>query len=312
MWSDRRTLGAAASIVAMVVVGAVAARAGRSVIRVRWEPSPSDDIAGYRVYTRPLDAPYGNPRDVGLPPVQSDGTVSSLLPDIERTGDYAFAVTAYTADGTESDLSNELVLYAPGVRAACTELHCATRDDCFIAASPDGIACYQADPCNTGACAGGTCAVTAPAAPGDNVLVRFIVRKVRGRGRLVAGAALQGPLSLEDAVAGTTIELRDATGKALYAATLPGGAFRRTRDGQALVYRRPSTGKVPAATNGLTRVVLRRAGNGADLSLHAVAGALARVPTDTQLIWVVRLGNRCASNPAVVCRSGGKRATYCG
>src|SRR5262249_29270379 len=220
MRKDRRTLGAAATILAMAVVGAAAARSGRSVIRVRWEPSPSDDIAGYRVYTRPLDAPYGDPRDVGLPPLQGDGTVNSLLPDTERSGDYAFAVTAYTADGTESDLSNELVLYAPGVRGACTELRCATRDDCFITASPDGIACYQDDPCNTGGCSGGTCAVTAPAAPADDLLVRFIVPKLKGRGRLVAGAALPGPLSLEDAVSGTTIELHDAMGKVLYAATL--------------------------------------------------------------------------------------------
>src|SRR5262249_2977761 len=250
--------------------------------------------------------------DAGLPPVQSDGPVSSLLPDSGRTGDYAFAVTAYTADGTESDLSNELVLYAPGVRGACTELRCATRDDCFITASPDGIACYQDDPCNTGGCSGGTCAVTAPAAPADDLLVRFIVRKLKGRGRLVAGATLPGPLSLEDAVSGTTIELHDAMGKVLYAATLPRGAFRWTRHGQALVYRRPSTRKVSAATNGLTRVVLRQAGNGADLSLHAVAGALAQIPTDTRLIWVVRLGNRCARNAAGFCRSGGKGATYCG
>jgi len=312
MRRDRRTLGAAATILAIAVVGAAAARSGRSLIRVRWRPSPSDDIAGYRVYTRPLDAPYGEPRDVGLPPTQGDGTVRTLLPDTERSGDHAFAVTAYTADGAESDLSNELVLYAPGVRAACTELRCATRDDCFVASSPDGMACYQGDPCATGGCAGGTCAVTATAAPADDLLVHFIVRKRGGRGRLVAGAVLPGPLSLEDAVAGATIELRDATGKVLYAATLPSGAFRWTRHGQALVYQRAGTGKVSAATHGLTRVMLRRAGNGADLTLRAVAGGLARVPTDTRLVWVVRVGNRCARNPAVVCRSGGNGATYCG
>jgi hypothetical protein len=310
MRRDRRTLGAAAAILTMAVVGVAAARSSRPLIRVRWQPSSSDDIAGYRIYTRPLDAPYGDPRDVGLLPVRGDGTVRKLIPDNERTGDYAFAVTAYTSDGAESDLSNELVLYAPGVRAACTELRCATRDDCFIASSPDGIACYRDDPCNTGGCAGGTCAITAPAAPADSLLVRFSVRKHGGRGRLVAAAALPGPLSLEDAVAGTTIELRDETGKVLYAATLPSGAFRRTRHGQTLVYRR--AGKGTAATNGLTRVMLRRAGNGADLSLRAVARGLAQVPTDTRLLWVVRLGDRCARNPAVVCQSAGNGATYCG
>src|SRR5262249_60265838 len=103
MRNDRRPLGAAAPILAMAVVGAAAARSGRSVIRVRWEPSPSDDIAGYRVYTRPLDAPYGDPRDVGLPPLQGDGTVNSLLPDTERRGGYALAPTAYPADGPETD-----------------------------------------------------------------------------------------------------------------------------------------------------------------------------------------------------------------
>jgi len=311
MRKDRRTLGAAATILAMAVVGAAAARSGRSLIRVRWKPSPSDDIAGYRVYTRPLDAPYGDPRDVGLLPVQGDGTVRTFLPDTERTGDYAFAVTAYTADGAESDLSNELVLYAPGVHAACTELRCATRDDCFLASSPDGFACYQDDPCNTGGCRGGTCAVTARAAPGDDLPVRFIVRKRGARGRLVAGAALPGPISLEDAVAGTTIELRDPAGKVVYAASLPGVAFRWTRHGKTLVYQR-GTGKGSSASNGLTRLVLRQDGNGADLTVHAVAVALAQLPTDTRLLWVVRLGNRCTRNSAVVCRSGGNGATYCG
>src|SRR5262249_45919423 len=123
--------------------------------------------------------------------------------------------------------------------------------------SPDGIACYQDDPCSTGGCAGGTCAVTAPAAPADDLLVRLIVRKRGGSGRLVAGASLPGPLSLDDAAAGTTIELRDATGKVLYAAALPSGAFRRTRHGQALVYNR--AGKASPGANGLTRVTLRQA-----------------------------------------------------
>src|SRR5215467_12249142 len=99
MRRDRRAFAAATTILAMAFVGAAAARSGRSLIRVRWRPSSSDDVAGYRIYTRPLDAPYGDPRDVGLLPVQGDGTVRTFLPDTERTADYAFAVTAYTADG---------------------------------------------------------------------------------------------------------------------------------------------------------------------------------------------------------------------
>ena len=312
MRGDRRALGAVAGILAIALVGVAAARSRRSLIRVRWEPPPAEGVAGYRLYTRPLDATYGDPRDVGLPPADSDGSLRALVPGLKGSGDFAFAMTAYTADGAESALSNELVLYAPAVHAACTELRCETRDDCVVAPSPDGLTCYQDDPCNTGGCAGGACAVTAPAAPADDVLVRFVVRRVGRRGRLVAGAALPGPLPLEAALAGTTIELRDAAGKLLYVATLPGGAFRWTGHRRALVYRRAGRRKAPPGTNGLTRVELRMAGNGADLSLHAVAGSLASVPTDERLLWVLRLGDRCARNLAVLCRAAGHGATYCG
>jgi hypothetical protein len=312
MRGDRRTLGAAAGILAIALVGAATARSGRSLIRVRWEPPSSDDIAGYRIYTRSLDAPYGDPQDVGLPAADGDGSLRALVPSLEGVGDHAFAVTAYTADGTESVLSNELVLYGPGVRAACTELHCAARDDCSIAPSRDGIACYQDDPCNTGGCAGGVCAVTASATPGDGLLVRFVMRKIGQRVRLVAGAALPAPLPLRAALEGTTIELRDAAGKLLYGATVPGRAFHWTRHRHALVYRRAGRRRAPAGANGLTRVALRKVGKGAVLSLRAVGGNLAQVPTDERLLWVLRVGDRCARNLGVLCRPAGPDATYCG
>ena len=154
--------------------------------------------------------------------------------------------------------------------------------------------------------------MTAPAAPADDLLVRFIVRKRGQRGRLVAGAALPGPLSLEDALAGTTIELRDAAGKLLYVTSLPGGAFRWTPHRQALSYRRGGRRKVPASSNGLTRLKLWKAGEGAVLSLRAVAGSLAQIPTDTRLFWVLRMGDRCARNLTVLCHVAGPGAAYCG
>lgn len=110
---SRVALGGAVCAVVSTVVSLVGtANAQTFAVRVRWAPSASSGVAGYRVYQRPLAGSYGVPYDAGLPAPAADGTLGYIVAGLETTVSYAFRVTAYTAEGTESAPSNELVLPA--------------------------------------------------------------------------------------------------------------------------------------------------------------------------------------------------------
>jgi hypothetical protein len=76
-------------------------------VRLRWLPSATPEVVGYNVYVRALAEPYGAPRDAGLPVPASDGTLAHDVRDLDDTVGYAFVVTAYLADRSESGWSNE-------------------------------------------------------------------------------------------------------------------------------------------------------------------------------------------------------------
>lgn len=109
-WVRRRCgLAELTGIAALVaVLGARSACAETYRVRLRWEPSPSPGVVGYRVYMRQLDGSFGAPLDVGMPPLGPDGMLSFMIGGLDTNAAYALAVSAYLPDGTESGLSNEL------------------------------------------------------------------------------------------------------------------------------------------------------------------------------------------------------------
>lgn len=70
-------------------------------VMLGWDPSPSPNVAGYRVYVGPGSGNYTNVLDVGNVTV---ATVSNLV--VGTT--YFFAVSAYDIVGLESALSEEI------------------------------------------------------------------------------------------------------------------------------------------------------------------------------------------------------------
>lgn len=66
-----------------------------------WSPSPSEGVTGYKVYIGESSRYYSIIRDAGL---MLDYFVRDLV--VGKT--YYFAVTAYDAEGNESDYSNEV------------------------------------------------------------------------------------------------------------------------------------------------------------------------------------------------------------
>ncbi len=69
-------------------------------VTLSWDPSPSDDVAGYRLHYGQQSGNYANTMDVG----------KRLTTDVANLIDgttYYFTVTAYDAEGNESDASEE-------------------------------------------------------------------------------------------------------------------------------------------------------------------------------------------------------------
>jgi hypothetical protein len=286
-----------AAFLATVVLSASAARADRIAVRVRWHASDTGAVAGYRVYARATGDFYGEAHDVGLPRAAADGTISAVVSGLDSASDYAVAVTAYAEDGRESALSNEGRLYAAGqVRPTCSELRCDSVQDCVPADSPAGLGCYDGDPCSVGSCAAGTCVLTADApAPLALGVDRFKVAPAgRKRKRLAARATLPLELAAAAPFESARIELRDATDRLLYFATVSGDAFGPKRRGSAVAYPKRRRSRAPAGANGLRQVVLGPGREGSEILVRAASPDLARLTGKDRLMWVVRLGARCA------------------
>jgi hypothetical protein len=75
-------------------------------VQLRWNAPTDGTVAGYHLYVRDGDAPYGPPRDV-VPDADANGAVVAVLSDLVVEQTYTFAVSAYASDGSESERSNE-------------------------------------------------------------------------------------------------------------------------------------------------------------------------------------------------------------
>jgi hypothetical protein len=69
-----------------------------------WDASPSESVAGYRVYFGTAPGHYLQSRGEG---VDAGAAVAWALHGLLPGTTYYFAVTAYGADGSESAFSNE-------------------------------------------------------------------------------------------------------------------------------------------------------------------------------------------------------------
>jgi hypothetical protein len=69
-------------------------------VRLAWDPSPDDTVAGYKLYSGPATATYTNAQDVGT---NLTGLVWSPIGSTSY-----YVVTAYLTNGLESIPSNEV------------------------------------------------------------------------------------------------------------------------------------------------------------------------------------------------------------
>jgi hypothetical protein len=101
---------AAAAGSAALALALLAASAEARTVTVRWR---YDDprAAGFRIYTRHVDQPFGAPLDVGRPP-SHDGVYEVPL-EVSDTDATYVVVTAYDEHGAESPRSNERLFLLP-------------------------------------------------------------------------------------------------------------------------------------------------------------------------------------------------------
>jgi len=94
-----------ASLLALALLPLIEPGPRAAQVTLTWDPGPEAEVAGYRVYWGTESGAYRSAIDTGT---ETDATI----PDLEEGETYYFAVTAYSADGLESDYSNEVVYYA--------------------------------------------------------------------------------------------------------------------------------------------------------------------------------------------------------
>lgn len=79
-------------------------------VRVRWQPSASAGVTGYRVWTRALGGPGLPALDAALPAPATDGSLAADVSGLDGRTDYVVTVTAYAAAGDESLPSNAIAI----------------------------------------------------------------------------------------------------------------------------------------------------------------------------------------------------------
>lgn len=105
-------------LVMLVVVLPGAAAAQPSRVRLAWDPSADEDVAGYLIDYGTASGVYSESVDVGL-------RTEHAIPDLAGAWTYFFAVRAYYKDGVVSPRSTEVIYTAgidPSKPEAVTEL----------------------------------------------------------------------------------------------------------------------------------------------------------------------------------------------
>jgi hypothetical protein len=101
-------------VIALTLLG-LAGPASAQQLVLRWIPSASSGVGGYRVYVGPAqDGPISaTPINVGLPAPAASGVASASL-TLDRTRSWVAEMTAYATSGAESARSNRVTIPALG------------------------------------------------------------------------------------------------------------------------------------------------------------------------------------------------------
>jgi hypothetical protein len=275
-----------------------AAGAQTSIVRLRFQPIAA--AAGYHVYMRAARTPYSWAIDVGSGFPLPDGTLTAYVPNLDGVPAYYVAVAAYSGNGTERPISDEL---AVGEVNPCAIDRCAAVGSCEFGSEHDGTWCMHADetdPCLAlGSCVSGACTQSALAAGLYDTRVRLGVR--RREGALAVRGLFSADSALDPRVSGATLEIADESGAVLYFAAVPGSGFTAYDFGRGFRY---STSRSAAlGSNGLRVLNLHRSDRTFRVTARAASADLRVAMGEPALHATLRFGDSCVRDLGLTCRS---------
>jgi hypothetical protein len=97
---------AAAAMTTLLAVLVVTTTASAYSVVVRWSDEADREVAGYRLYVHPEGGDERAPVDVPRPRRDASGGFETTIGDLIVETTYTFALSAYYADGSESERSN--------------------------------------------------------------------------------------------------------------------------------------------------------------------------------------------------------------
>lgn len=240
--------------------------------------------------------------NAGRPAIAGDGTMSFVVRGLVRNRTYYFALSAYTAEGAESALSDERAL---GTTDPCVVDRCYSPSGCEFGTMPDGASCGTGQACEV--CATGACRFASESALTTRT---FRVGARRGIARLTARSSFPVADTIELGAVGISLEINDAAGAALFRAFVPPEALKSYASGTGVrLFDRDGV----VAASGLRRLQVRVRRGVASASVLVTAPELALAIGQPQLTLVLRIGAQvCAVDPDLTCNGEvGATVTSC-
>jgi hypothetical protein len=260
--------------------------------RLRWSPSTDTRVEGYYVYVREAKQPYGAPIDAGAARPASGGTLDWVVSGLSSTITYFVAVSAYTSDGVESALSNELALGSPD---PCVQDTCTTPTQCTVRALPDGSACGPPGAAGCGStCLAGTCLGLADQ---QFSIDRLKLKRSDTQLKTLVNAHFLTPPSFAPQTSGLDLTVADDGGAALLDAALDAADLTASGNVLKLLPHRNDTAPVQ-----FRRLVVRTKGDSTFVKAQIVAAPPPAALPDSATA-VLASGAVCLAGPPPVCES---------
>jgi hypothetical protein len=255
-------------------------------------------VAGYYVYVREATKPYGAPMDAGAARPASGGALDWIVTGLSSSTTYFLAVSAYTSDGLESALSNELALGSPD---PCVQDSCTSPTQCTVRALPDGSACGPPGAAGCGStCLAGTCLGLADHQASVD---RLKLKRSNTQLKVLFNSHFATSTLFTPQTSGLELTLADDGGAALLDVTL--GAADLTASGNVikLLQRRGDTAPVQ-----VRRLVIRVKDNDTFVKAQIVATSPpATLPGGATV--VLSSGSLCLAGPPPACQSRAQTLT---
>lgn len=101
----------------LLALAAGPSSASAYAVAMRWTDGADRAVAGYRLYVQPAGSAERPPIDVPRPRHDGSGRFEARVDNLDVETTYTFAISAYAADGTESERSNSHTIgYAQAAR----------------------------------------------------------------------------------------------------------------------------------------------------------------------------------------------------